>query len=1346
MEKLSTKLRLVRSQSMGVGMGGVGSSNSSDKVSRRGHASGLGHLEGSGRSASIVLLDERRLEMLVQPRLYAGELLDLVASHCQLKEKEYFGLAVVDDNGHYTWLQLDRKVLDHDLPRKPLTLTVQFLVKFFIESICHLAENKTVELFYLQARSLIFRGTLEVESEIVFQLAALSLQASHGDHVDEGTTRNLVKKSPVLPAAVLKEHASLTFCEDQVIEHYKKTRGQTRGQALVNYMTIVESMPTYGVHYFEVLDKRQTPWWLGLSCKGIAQYDHSDRKVPVRVFPWKQLENLYFRDKKFSIEVHDAKRVVQTLSSFNLYEDALKLDNSGSSQPAVKDELVDAIADSTTQVSVSRRSYTPGNIHVYVWFGKTQTLTKCIWQSAISQHQFYLDRKQAKMRHVPQRTLKEIARDLTRSSASLSSASSISNLSRSGSTHSLAISGSLSMAADGDAELQSEETRRLRMEMLSALKARKEALESKMKEKNKLLKELCIKEGELTGELPPEIPLEPGELPPAIRRRVGTEFALSEDLLKKDSKSPEEDMRASLELEYEIQNKITAAALKIATDSRAPKSVRKQRKVSYQQSLRRLRELEAKLNNLKHVQHQQMLQKQRRKQPRPDDNKPRRGMSVPDLDSSIMREETESPISEDGVEVDTTGDQVGGTLSPRSCPASPRKYTGPTASVHADSISLQASPQRLLRGSSSTSSTSGYIPSSVYLRSSYRSKQFPTLSTAGGSTAGIDASVGLPLSPTSTTDRSATLPSPYRNKYEMPNLQLDSPVGLYNCPQQRTSQAFSSMDDLDALTAPTTHHQKPVLPRPQQQQHQQYHKPHAQYPPKSTQSSSPYVPYAQQQKTLNHRYVLGHAREAMAKAEAATASAITLNNRYPSLERSISSAAASAARKKYSVPVAQRELPALPVSKVESSRSMEDLDSLEASGIHGRSKMHYREVAAAGNKDDNSISSSSSNTNSHNLPNTEEYPPHTSSTTSRTSSVSYQGGLRAGIAIGDEGGPYPLPPSHRSSTLLPGQTYPEHSPVKPLAPAAIKSLQDVFYHREMRMAAAAVSALSSSTSNQQPKKEVQPREDESPPPPPLYPKQYHAVVEQRRRSGLDRPTAVAVPAVPADVPLESPAVNRKIKPASVSAADTSGSSMAESNTSFETVIQQQNNDSSKTSTLKYVPFVETSKPFEMSDFYKYSTKYRKASASSLTKSESSGGDSDSSRHSTASSRSAVSNGSSVPPELPAKPAANASPIKSGPPAPPPPPPPPAKYGQMRRSLVNNNNNSNNGGEATVDSSLADSFSSEMLAWYNTQKQKSSNPPTTASKNKNNNNNNSSSSSSSSSNSNSTGSTKPATLV
>jgi len=1557
MDKLSNRLRLVRSQSMGVGMAATGdkigmaaaaarrnvqaaAQAAHDGVGGGGGAPAGGHqassdhqqqsVAGAGRNASIILLDERRLELHLQPRMFAGELLDLVAAHCQLREKEFFGLAVVDENGHYQWLQLDRKVLDHDLPRKPATLTVHFLVKFFIESISHLSENRTVELFYLQARSLIFRGTLEVDSDIVFQLAALALQASFGDFVDDPTTRNLVKKSPILPASVLKEHASLTLCEDRVIENYQKTRGQTRGQAVVNYMTIVESMPTYGVHYFEVYDKRQTPWWLGLSCRGIAQYGYNDRKVPVRVFQWKQLENLYFRDKKFSIEVHDAKRVVQTVSSFNLYDDAIKsggdrseqpsAEQSGNAQPMAasgggggggaekKDELVDAIADSTTQVSVSRRSFNPGSIHVYVWFGKTQSLTKCIWQSAISQHQFYLDRKQAKMRHVPVRTLKEIARDLTRSSASLSSrSSSMSNLSRSGSTHSLAVSGS-GLSVETDPE-QSEETRRARMEMLQALKARREALVAKLEEKNKILKELCIKEGELTGELPPEIPLAPGEPVPAIRRRVGTEFALPENLLSKPIQSPEDEMVAKLELEFEIQSKITSAALKIASDSHAAKSVRKQRKVSYHQNQRKLREIETNLNTLKHMRAQRRKRggEHHRATTNSAARSPERGKAegsatsrrmggggggsssvaavaaaaaaVPDLDASL-----------------DSADQVdgsGGGAAPRSCPSSPRKPSHlaaaadinmATSKLHhtkPDSVSLEASPRRVQR-------SSGYVPSSVYLRSaSYRgggnhSKQYhaainASAAAAAAAAAGHHGDVGLPLSPEGAaavmgSTRSATLPSPYRNKYEVPNIQVDSPVGLYNCPQQRTSQAFSSMDDLDALNSVHLHPGYPptinLSPQPALTG--------AGVPPlrgspaaasggaaaagahRLTPTRSNFV----NQHLLSHREVLSQAQAVISRAEAATAAAISTQKQHmqpagggsfpgskltssSTLERSNSNMS-SVRHNKMALQQQQllqpgtnavvskmssRELPALPSSSsssspAASSKSMEDLDALEALGVHGRSKMLYREVtentanhimpngpslAADGLTRLSSASSLATTARSHHLPNTEEYPTHhhpsSSSNIHRpiagydhhsqaaaagSSSSSLRGlaGISGAPSVGPHpvsshhdhtgGGrpPYPSALSNHSSTLLPGQTYPEHS--VPKYPG-INTLQEVFLHRQMRLeaaaaAAAATSVITSSSSSRSsgsfvtsmtslpgavsnsagghnpsdamaaskqqvpapppppppppPKaKDKSKAGEESPPPPPLYPKQYHQVVEQRRRSGLDRPTATAVApkqvtgSSSSNLKQPSPLVDRKIKPVNPAAADQNQDQVdaGQCNGGGD------NSHGSSSSSSKF--FKETTKPFEMSDFYKYSTKYRKSSLSSLATNSKSDSSSSNEGHpptcselnglptastaaanhaatstemdSDSSPRSSTASGTSLgpsPPELPARPlggsigSCGGSPIKA------PPPPPPPKSEKLSNNFVAGNNNVHHSTD-----SLADSFCSEMLDWYNTQK-------------------------------------------
>ena len=50
-----------------------------------------------------------------------------------------------------------------------------------------------------------------------------------------------------------------------------------------SYLSRIESLPNYGVHYYAVTDKRNTPWYLGISYKGIAQYDYADRRQPRRV-------------------------------------------------------------------------------------------------------------------------------------------------------------------------------------------------------------------------------------------------------------------------------------------------------------------------------------------------------------------------------------------------------------------------------------------------------------------------------------------------------------------------------------------------------------------------------------------------------------------------------------------------------------------------------------------------------------------------------------------------------------------------------------------------------------------------------------------------------------------------------------------------------------------------------------------------------------------------------------------------------------------------------------------------------------------------------------------------------
>lgn len=502
------------------------------------------------RKCQIIMLDDRRLDLLIQPRLMACDLLDMVASQVGLHEKEYFGLSYNDDTSNQNWLRLDRRVLDHELPRFQDPFLLMFCVRFFVPNILILKETTTVELFFLQARILVFKGTIQCDSETVFELAALALHATNGDFTSEETAKADLRKLPVLPTRTLKERPSISYCENKVIEFYKKSAGQTRGESIVRYLCIFQSLPTYGVHYYEVKDKSNMPWWLGLSPKGIGVYDHGDKIKPRKIFLWSQIENIYFRDRKFSIEIRDSYRA-----------------NTLTRKPGA------------------------GSMMVHAWFSSTAMLAKTMWTMAISQHQFYLDKKQVEAKITLRRTLRDMARELSQSTGSLPSSTSDSLSTKSEKSHSLS-----SLSMNGGDNLSSL-PKAAEREMLTALAARKEALLEKLKEKMDELKTLCMQEAEFTGEYPPETPYTPGSPLPPIRRRVRTAFEFSEFIISGENDKDEEIKKMAREVE--IQSQITTAAQKLAEDRSANKNVRKTRKLTYQKSLRRLKDME---ENLRKVQ------------------------------------------------------------------------------------------------------------------------------------------------------------------------------------------------------------------------------------------------------------------------------------------------------------------------------------------------------------------------------------------------------------------------------------------------------------------------------------------------------------------------------------------------------------------------------------------------------------------------------------------------------------------------------------------------------------------------------------------------------------------------
>ncbi|XP_072553260.1 FERM domain-containing protein 4B isoform X2 [Salminus brasiliensis] len=494
-----------------------------------------------GRLCQVHLLDNRTLELLVQPKLLSRELLDLVSSHFNLKEKEYFGFTFTDETGHCKWLQLDRRVLEHDFSKKSGPIALNFLVRFYIENISLLKEHTTVELFFLNAKAAIYNGDIEVESELVFKLAAHALQEAKGDYTSEESTRVDLKKLPTLPTKVLKEHPSLAYCEERVMEHYKLLKGVSRGQAIVQYLTLVEALPTYGVHYYEVKDKQGIPWWLGISYKGIGQYDMQDKVKPRRLFQWKQLENLYFREKKFAVEVNDPHRR-----------------------------------------AVTKRTFGQTGLVIHTWYA-SHSLIKTIWAMAISQHQFYLDRKQSKAKITTARSLGDIAMDLTENGASKTSKLNVAVKNQ----LIMASNGSLVSTGSADSEINDEQKK----EKLSELRKKEREIQDVLSQKMAELKNICLREAELTGKLPKEYPITAGEKPPGFRRRVGTAFKLDE-LFPYN----EDPYLRNLESRFALQQKIVEAAKKLATESDIGKTVKKKRRRNCLDAMQRLQEIEDEMN------------------------------------------------------------------------------------------------------------------------------------------------------------------------------------------------------------------------------------------------------------------------------------------------------------------------------------------------------------------------------------------------------------------------------------------------------------------------------------------------------------------------------------------------------------------------------------------------------------------------------------------------------------------------------------------------------------------------------------------------------------------------------
>ncbi|NXN79542.1 INAVA protein, partial [Bombycilla garrulus] len=98
------------------------------------------------------------------------------------------------------------------------------------------------------------------------------------------------------------------------------------------------------------------------------------------------------------------------------------------------------------------------------------------------------------------------------------------------------------------------------------------------------LRQLCLREAELTGTLPHEYPLKAGEKPPKVRRRIGAAFKLDEIVIL-HGVDP-------LERERALQLQIAEASRRLCQEENIGRQVRKRRQTAALREEQKLRDLE----------------------------------------------------------------------------------------------------------------------------------------------------------------------------------------------------------------------------------------------------------------------------------------------------------------------------------------------------------------------------------------------------------------------------------------------------------------------------------------------------------------------------------------------------------------------------------------------------------------------------------------------------------------------------------------------------------------------------------------------------------------------------------
>ncbi|KAK9537654.1 hypothetical protein VZT92_005253 [Zoarces viviparus] len=237
----------------------------------------------------VRMLDDTEELFDVSQKASGKVLLDLVCSHMNLIEGDYFGLEFQNHQKMTVWVDHIKPIIKQ--LRRPKHTVLRFAVKFFPPDHAQLLEELTRYLFALQIKQDVSCGRLTCNDTSAALMVSHIIQSEIGDF-EESQCRSHLLNNNYIP-----EQMPLI---DKIMEFHSKNIGQTPAQSDYQLLEVARRLEMYGIRFHPAKDREGTRLSLAVAHTGVLVLQGHTK---INAFNWSKVRKLSFKRKRFLIKL-----------------------------------------------------------------------------------------------------------------------------------------------------------------------------------------------------------------------------------------------------------------------------------------------------------------------------------------------------------------------------------------------------------------------------------------------------------------------------------------------------------------------------------------------------------------------------------------------------------------------------------------------------------------------------------------------------------------------------------------------------------------------------------------------------------------------------------------------------------------------------------------------------------------------------------------------------------------------------------------------------------------------------------------------------------------------------------